>query len=207
MIDIGELQHDALTEIFNIGVGRAAASLSQIVGEEIELTAPNVLFLSPDAVGEALGGTEFEHLCLVAQNFYGPFDARGMLVFPEKNALVIVGRMLDEVVPPEALSEFEQEAMCEVGNIILNACISALSDLFGIEFRGSLPEYQYAHRNALDLLGVAAGSSAVVMIVQVNLTIRQHSVQGHLMFLLSVSSLQTLLDSIDRYLIGQGIGT
>jgi chemotaxis protein CheC len=205
VIDVSEMQRDALAEIFNIGVGRAAASLSQIVEEEIELTAPTIHFLSPDKVGDALGGAEFDHLSLVAQDFQGPFDARGMLVFPETNALVIVGHMLGEVVPPEILSEYEQEAMCEVGNIILNACISALADLFCIEFRGSLPQYQYAERNSLNLLGSAGGENSVVLIVQVNLNIRQQAVQGHLMFLLSVSSLQALLDSIDTFLAGQGI--
>jgi chemotaxis protein CheC len=206
MIEVSELQRDALAEIFNIGVGRAAASLSQIVKEEIELSAPTVLFLSPEEVqATLLRSTEFDQLSLVSQDFRGPFDARAMLVFPETNALVIVGHMLGEMVPPEELSEYEQEAMCEVGNIILNACISALADLFSVEFEGTLPEYQYANRQTLNLLGHIDGQVPVVLVVQINLTIRQQSVQGHLMFLLSVSSLQELLDNIDRFLTGQGI--
>ncbi len=205
MIEATELQRDALAEIFNIGVGRAAASLSQIVKEEIELSAPTVLFLPPEEVQGTLIGTEFNQLSLVSQDFHGPFNARAMLLFPEKNALVIVGHMLGEIVPPEELSEYEQEAMCEVGNIILNACISALADLFGTEFEGSLPEYQYAEKDTLDLLGAIGGGVPVVLVVQINLTIRQQCIQGHLMFLLSVSSLQELLDSIDRFLAGQGL--
>jgi chemotaxis protein CheC len=113
--------------------------------------------------------------------------------------------MLGETVPPEELSEYEQEAMCEVGNIILNACISALADLFCVEFEGTLPEYQYADRHTLDLIGTMDGEVPVVLVVQIDLTIKKQCVQGHLMFLLSVSSLQELMDSIDRFLAGQGI--
>jgi chemotaxis protein CheC len=202
MIDVSEIQRDALGEVFNIGVGRAAASLSLIVNDEIELSAPTVLFLPPNEVQQTLLGTEFSQLSLVAQDFHGPFDAKAMLVFPEKNALVIVGHMLGEQIPPEQLSELEQEAMCEVGNIILNACISALADLFGVEFEGSLPHHQYADTHTLDLFG--EDIDRVILVVQVNLAIRQERVNGHMLFLMSVSSLRELLDCIDRFLSGAG---
>lgn len=205
MIEVSELQRDALAEIINIGVGRAAASLSQIVRDEVELSAPTVLFLEPAEVHQALAGVEFEQLSVVSQDFSGPFDSRAMLVFPEKNALVIVGHMLGEMVPPEQLSEFEQEAMCEFGNIILNACISSLADLFGVEFEGTLPSYRHADREALELLETRVGTTPVVLVVQVDLKIRKQALQGHLIFMMSVTSLKELLASIDRYLAQQGI--
>lgn len=205
MIEVSELQRDALAEIINIGVGRAAASLSQIVRDEVELSAPTVLFLEPDEVDQALDGVECDQLSVVSQDFSGPFDSRAMLVFPEQNALVIVGHMLGEVVPPEQLSEFEQEAMCEFGNIILNACISSLADLFAVEFEGTLPSYQHADRQTLRLLESSVGDRPVVLVVQVDLKISKQALQGHLIFMMSVTSLTELLDSIDRYLARQGI--
>lgn len=205
MIEVGELQRDALGEIFNIGVGRAAASLSQIVRDEIELSAPNIQFIVPSEVELVLKGREFDHLSMVSQEFSGPFDARAMLVFPEQNALRIVGQMLGGVVPPEQLGEFEQEAMCEVGNIILNACISALADLFRVEFEGSLPNYEHAERESLNLFGSLDNDVPVILVVQIDLVIRQQSIRGHLLFLLSVSSLDELLASLNRYLETLGL--
>lgn len=205
LIHVTELQQDALGEVFNIGVGRAAASLSEIIREEIDLTAPTVEFHAPEEINQCLKGSQFEHLSLVVQDFEGPFDARAMLLFPEENSLIIVGKMLGEVVPPKELSEYEQEAMCEVGNIILNACISALADLFEVEFTGSLPEYHHAERETLDLLGAVRENIPVVLIVQIDLVIRHQSIHGHILFLLSVSSLNELIDSIDRYLKQQGL--
>ena len=40
MDTLTELHLDALTEVFNIGAGRAAASLSEIVGDEVKLSVP-----------------------------------------------------------------------------------------------------------------------------------------------------------------------
>ncbi|MGR9682046.1 chemotaxis protein CheC, partial [Escherichia coli] len=37
---LNESERDALTEIFNVGAGRAAQSLSEIVGDEVRLSVP-----------------------------------------------------------------------------------------------------------------------------------------------------------------------
>ena len=42
MDSLSELHIDALAEVFNVGAGRAAASLSEIVGDEVKLSVPSV---------------------------------------------------------------------------------------------------------------------------------------------------------------------
>jgi len=37
-----QLDHDALTELFNIGLHRAAASLSELTGQRIEVELPRL---------------------------------------------------------------------------------------------------------------------------------------------------------------------
>ena len=199
-VELGELQSDALGELFNIGVGRAASALSQIVRQEVELSAPVVVLLSADEARERLLAGQMNKLSAVSQTFTGPFDARAMLLFTEKNALTIVGCMFGENMTPEELSEYEQEAMCEVGNIILNACLSALADEFDAEFDGGLPEYQFADSATLELF-----PEEYVLLMQIDLTISQSQVRGSLMFLLGVDSLLRLLECIDHYLARQGL--
>lgn len=180
MVEISELQRDALAELFNVGVGRAASTLSQIVGQEVELSAPVVNLVQPSQVGRILMGSAFRKLSTVSQDFSGPFDARAMLVFPEANALVIVSHMLDADMSPEELSEFEQEAMCEVGNIILNACVSALADLFEVEFHGDFPVHQFSDTNSIALFG--DDDTQAVLALQVNLSISKEEIEGHLLY-------------------------
>jgi chemotaxis protein CheC len=201
--ELTELQRDALGELFNIGVGRAAHSLSQMVRDEIELSAPVVNLVAPDEVAEVLLGSEFRELSMVTIDFTGPFDARSILLFPERNALAIVSHMLDPDMTPEELYEFEQEAMCEIGNIILNACISALADEFGVQFQGGLPMHHFSDSVSLPL--VDNSESQRVLVLQINLFMRQEHIQGHLLFLLSVSSLQALLKCVDDYLASHGM--
>lgn len=204
MVKINELQLDCLGELFNVGVGQAAASLSLIVNDEVKLSAPSISFVRPSEVGGILRGAEFDKLSLVTQDFSGPFDSKGMLIFPERNALVIVTKMLGDTISPEDLSEYEQETMCEVGNIILNACISSLANSFEGEFTGGLPLHQFSDSKSIVLFddGEADG---MVMVLTMTLTICQESIEGNILFLMSVTSMQALLDCVDGYLRRQGL--
>ncbi len=202
-MDLNELQRDALGEIFNIGVGRAASSLSQIVNDTVLLSAPEVTLVHREDAAKVLLGSEFRQFSTVSQHFSGAFDAEAMLVFPESNALEIVRLMVGPHMSVEELSEFEQEAMCEVGNIILNACMSALADLFHLSLNGTLPVHRFGDTESLTFL--AGGQEQMVLVLQVDMTISQQRVQGHILFLLSVVSMQSLLDCLDIYLREQGL--
>ena len=202
-MDLNELQRDALGEIFNIGVGRAASSLSQIVNDTVLLSAAEVMLVHREDAAKVLLGSEFRQFSTVSQHFSGAFDAEAMLVFPESNALEIVRLMVGPHMSVEELSEFEQEAMCEVGNIILNACMSALADLFHLALNGTLPVHRFGDTESLSFL--SGGDSQMVLVLQVDMTISQQRVQGHILFLLSVASMQSLLDCLDTYLREQGL--
>lgn len=203
MSELTEMQRDALGELFNLGVGRAANSLSLMVRDEVELSAPVVNLVAPAEVAATLMGSEFKELSMVIMDFSGPFDAKAILLFPERNALAIVSHMLDPDMTPEEMSEFEQEAMCEIGNVILNACVSSLADEFAVEFHGGLPEHHYSDTDSLPLFDDSADQ--VVLLLQIQLAMRQERVQGQLLFLLSVSSLNALLECVDGYLARLGL--
>jgi chemotaxis protein CheC len=203
MTPISELQRDALGEIFNLGVGRAAASLSQIVNDEVLLTAPEVRVISPAEVLNELSVNGSTRCSSVSQTFSGPFDANALLIFPENNALKIVGLMMGQYIPPDQLAEYEQETMCEVGNIILNACISALADMFGAEFESTLPVHRFGDYQSINLTD--STDRQVILLIQVDLIISSQKIYGHILYLLSVSSLNSLIASVDRYLKAHGL--
>lgn len=203
MILLSELQNDALGEIFNIGVGRAASSLSQIVNDEVLLTAPAVRVVRREEAAQMLLGTAPCPFSAVSQNFSGPFDAQAMLIFRESNALEIVRLMVGPHMTIEELAEFEQETMCEIGNIILNACMSSLADLLRISFDSTLPVHRFGDAGTLPIL--EGDEEQMVLLLQVDMIIRQQHIQGHILFLLSVASMQSLLTCLDSHLREQGL--
>ena len=191
---------EALTEIFNIGAGRAAASLSSVVASSVKLSVPRIeLYDVADVDIDALGLGQ-ARLGAVLQSYAGPFDAQAMLLFPEANALEIVRDMLGSTMSVEELSELEQETMCEVGNIILNACLSAMADVLGVSFEATLPSYSIESLSTLLKNSIDDPGQPLMLILNIDMIIEKRNTQGFLAFLLSYPSLDMLMAHIDRFL-------
>jgi len=210
MVELSELEHDALVEIFNIGVGQAAAAMSGIVGEEVTMSVPSITFLSRMEAAQLLedahrrsgigsGRDAGERICGVSQHYEGAFQTEAILMFPEDKSLEIVRLMVGESVPLAELSEMEQEAMSEIGNIILNSCVGTLANIFQHELHGSLPVYQVGSSDEiLDATGSRA--ETVVMMLHIDFILEKHQIHGYVAFILDVTALHDLKDQIDRYL-------
>ncbi|MRV76031.1 chemotaxis protein CheC [Duganella sp. FT92W] len=210
MIALTELQHDALVEIFNIGVGQAAASMSGIVNEEVTMSVPSISFLNRAEAAMLLGGKnkhdQLQRICGVSQHYEGAFQTEAILMFPEDKSLEIVRLMVGESVPLSELTEMEQEAMSEIGNIILNSCVGTLANLFQRELQGSLPVY---HVGTSEEILSASGSAAdsVVLMLHIDFILEMHQIHGYVAFILDVSALHDLQEQINLYLdkvMGQG---
>jgi len=199
---LSELQLDALTEIFNIGAGRAASSLSEIVGEEVKLSVPRVQLYQSSEINAEVLSLNSPRVGAVKQSFSGPFDADAMLLFTEERAMEIVHDMMGSQVGIEEMVEFEQEAMCELGNIILNACLSSMADILKLTLDSSLPAYSVGETDTILRQIVSEANQPVMLVLHIDLAIEKRLSQGYLVFLLSSSSLRELLIHIDRFIAG-----
>lgn len=199
---LSDLQQDAICEIFNIGAGRAAASLSEIINEEVKLSVPRVqVFPSSEICSHSLP-LRSPRLGAVRQQFSGPFNAEAILLFTEERALEIVRDMMGSEASVEELAEFEQDAMCELGNIILNACLSAMADVLGLSLESTLPEYSVNTPDAI-LQNIASKiDQPVMMSLHIDLTIEKRQTHGCLVFLLSTASMRDFFVHIDRFISG-----
>jgi len=199
MFKLSDLQHDALVEIFNLGVGQAAAAMSRIVDEEVTMSVPEVTFQSRAQVAQTLGSREGRRICAIAQHFEGAFNTEAFLMFPEEKSLEIVRLMVGQSLSMEELSEMEQEAMSEIGNIILNSCMGSFANASGRELHGSLPLYHVGTGD--DILGVSGKEwDGVVLTLKIDFNIEKHQIHGYVAFLLDMTALQDLQQYIDDYL-------
>jgi len=201
MLNLSELEHDALVEIFNIGVGHAAAAMSDIVNEEVTMSVPSIRFLNRAEAAELLGenSRDSERICGISQHYQGAFEAEAILMFPEDKSLEIVRLMVGESVPLQELTEMEQEAMSEIGNIILNSCVGTLANIFQQELHGSLPVY---HVGTSEEILTSSGSVAdtVVLMLHIDFILETHQIHGYVAFILDISALHDLKEQINRYL-------
>jgi chemotaxis protein CheC len=198
---LNALQHDALVELFNIGVGQAACALSEIVGDEVTMAVPTIRFLER-AAAAALMGSE-TRVCGVRQHYEGGLRTEAIVMFAEDKSLDIVRLMVGDAVPFDELTEMEQEAMGEIGNIVLNSCVGTLANLFERELRGSLPVVQIASSAAI--LGAASAADAkdgnpIVLMLHIDLALEAHRIHGFIAFVLDMQALGDLCTLVDAWL-------
>ena len=129
MINLSESHYDAITEVSNISINRAAAALNELVDEEIKLSVPHVAFIKRSEACRLIDLRSKASACAVTQEFSGPFSGEAFLVFPEDKSLELVRAIIGSDVPLESMGELEQDAMTEVGNIVLNASIGSIANL------------------------------------------------------------------------------
>lgn len=199
MVTLTELQHDALVEIFNIGVGQAAKAMSEIVNDEVVMSVPSISFMSRANAAETLSNKEHRRVCGVSQHYEGAFTTDAILMFPEEKSLDIVRLMVGDAIPLSELTEMEQEAMSEIGNIILNSCVGMLANVFSEELHGSLPRF-HVGTSAEILAASGDNADTVVLMLHIDFIIETHQIHGFVAFVLDLSALNDLQEQVNRYL-------
>ncbi len=211
MLGFSELQRDAITEVLNIAIGRAAAALNQMVDdEEVRLSVPCLDFISRSEAARRLHAeTGGAPTVAVKQCFAGPVAGDILLIFPESRSLELVRLMLRNTAPLEAMTELEREALVEVGNVLLNACLGSIANLFRRPIDSSLPVYLEAGGDAiLNLDGEAdkeGRSLDTVMFVHVEFALAQRDVRGYLACVMDIASAQAFGQHVEDYVL-QAIG-
>ena len=207
MIAINELERDALTEIFNIGVGLAADVLSQMVNEPVRLSVPLVELTNQRNAKNYYLQREQRPLCAIRQTYSGEVSTDAILMFPEENSLELVRMMVGNDLPLAQLTEMEQDAMAEIGNIILNAVISSLSSTLDLTFEGSLPAVSII---AVDDIFQATGApqatdpDGAVLALTIEFSLSARQVSGYLAFLLDIPSSTKLISRLSRFIENGG---
>jgi chemotaxis protein CheC len=126
-LQLTEHERDALTELANMGVGRAAASLSRMVDEPIHLSVPDVALLTREEAACEMEARDPARLIAVRQDFSGSFAGHALLLFPETNSLELVRAVVGPQPTLEEIADLEEEAMAEVGNVILNGYLATIA--------------------------------------------------------------------------------
>lgn len=200
MLHFSELQKDALCEIFNISVSQAAAAMSEIIRATVKLTVPRVEICDVETAVTYLDQGQ-ARICGVAQTFHGSFDGKAILIFPEDKSLELVRLMMGIDVPMDMLTDMEQDALAEVGNIVLNACLASLSDMFSQQFDCELP--QLVEGNSSSLLRGYDQENVLIML-HIKFAVAEHALEGHIIFVVNAQSMKSLEHSVDKFLQGAG---
>ncbi len=199
-MELNDIQKDALIELMNVGFGRAAAALSKLTGYRVVLEVPQVLICPVTEVDSALRGVMRDQIATVHQIFSGPVGGDALLILDEQAATTLKQLLTDEPSLPLNVDGSAREVLTEVGNILLNACLGTIANVLSVHVSFSVPRLTLDTLTALlDSLVVGREGLRYAIVVHAGFRVRDSEIQGYIVIVLSVASLDRLFRAIHKW--------
>jgi chemotaxis protein CheC len=204
-VKLTERQSDALSELINIAFARTGAALSELTGHRVVLNPPEVAVYRTAELRGALAKFVPGDVASIHQVFGGPVAGDALLLLNYEGAVKLTDLLTDGHQPSNHLDESAREVLTEVGNILLNACLGMFGNLLNVHVTFSVPRL---HLETLEELIANTTTDKTEMhyalVVYTAFQIRDSSVKGFLVIVLSVDSLDRLIQEVDVWEAQQG---
>ena len=196
---IEELDHDALTELFNIGLHRAASSLSELTGQRIIVDLPRLWICPIEETHARLIDLLDGDLATVHQIFKGTVTGDAVLVLDYESATRLAALMTDgSVAIGGRLDQSAREVLAEVGNVILGSCLSSFGDMLQVSVSFSVPRMHIESlEGLLRSMRVDSEDLSFALLAATRFRLTEGEVGGYLIIAVGMSSLSLIARALE----------
>lgn len=196
-------RREALQEMINIGFGRSMASLAELLGTYIELSVPDISSIQGEQIFDflfsSLDGPE--DVSLVRQTFRGQFFGEAVLALSGRAGRELVVMLGEDsgFQPSLEMSQLEMEALLEVGNVVIGACLGQFADLLetNLSFNPPVVLMDSIHSNqAREVLSARPGQA---LLIKTQFRVDQRAVTGFLLIFLPLDCLSWVYREVDLF--------
>lgn len=193
------IDEDALTELFNIGLHRAAASLSELTGQRIVVDLPRLWICPIEETHARLRELIEGELATVHQIFMGNMAGDAVLVLEYENASRLAALLTDgELANGGRLDQSAREVLVEVGNVILSSCLSAFGDMLHVSVSFAVPRIHVESlEGLLRSIKVQSDELHFTLLAATRFRLTEGEVGGYLMIAIGVASLELISDALE----------
>jgi chemotaxis protein CheC len=198
-------QNDALSEFINIAFARTGAALSELTGHRVLLNPPEVSIYPTLELGTALAKFVPGEVASIHQVFVGPVEGDALLLLNHDGAVQLADLLTDESTPSKYLDESAREVLTEVGNILLNSCLGMFGNMLHVHVSFSVPRLHLESLDELiDSLLTDKDKLHYALVIYTAFHVRDSAVSGFLVMVLSVASLDRLIQEVEAWEERQG---
>lgn len=194
-MNITPAQLDAITELVNIGLGRAASILNEMATSHVRLTTPRIEALSLKEILMGKGRQLNATLSSVKMSFTGMMAGSAYLAFPPESALRLVSLLTGEDRESPDLDSLKLETLNEVGNIVLNGVLGSIANALDGMMNYTIPSYQ---EDTLERMFVEnVGEDDTVVLAVAEFSVEDRNIRGDTLLILEPKSFAALLTSLE----------
>lgn len=195
-------QKDILTELINIGVGRASGMLNEMLQSHVDLQVPYIRVVPPRAIYQELTNLnpDTDFISSVQLRFQGSFTGTASLVFPPDSAGKLVDILTGEAFGTEDLDEIRVGTLTEVGNIVINGVMGSIANILRERLNYSVPTYLEGTVDGL-LHTNNYTDDTTILIAYTRFHVQEHKIEGNIILFFELGSFDTLLTAVNAALL------
>lgn len=192
-------QYDTLSELVNVGIGRAAGMLNIMLDQYVRLMVPHVNVFELADFQQEMRALGQDHVSAVRLSFRGPFSGTTSLVFPPDSAVKLVDVISGEVRLNSDMDSVRIGTLSEIGNIVINGVMGSVANMLAQPLDYTVPTYI---ENSMDILlnthQATQTMDPTVILAQARFEVESLQVHGSVLIWFELGSFDALLAAIDR---------
>ena len=196
-VDISILGKDGIQELITIGIGKAAGMLNRMTNAHVHITVPDVEIIKTDT-GNPIYPNLLDNVSLVTMEYSGDICGLINLIIPYASAVNLVDLLSGERVSTVEMDAARIETLMETGNILISTTMSALCTVLTSYPDYRLPLYRDGRKNVI-LIDLYQPAYEVTVLVRIRFEVHGRIIEGDIIFLLTIDSINNLISRIIEY--------
>lgn len=200
---MNKIRKDILKELFNIGVGKSASILSEIIDKKILLDVPDIEILdlkaNKDQLNKHFNDIMDGTIMVSSISFEEKSAGKASLIFPADKMRNFINLCLHEDSDDEYndlnFTDIDFDVIKEVGNIVLNAIIGEIGNYVDIKFNYMLPDIKVFNNMDIEQFIENEGYTYILMLY-VTFNIESSKIEGAIVINLTLKFLDQILEKI-----------
>ncbi|WP_371193674.1 response regulator [Glaciecola sp. SC05] len=174
---------DAFREIANVAMGRAGENLAKLLNTFVELPIPNISIVHANELSMMLTNIDNEQqVSAVSKGFVSPsIKGEALIIFNDADVTAIQ-KVLGADKYQQELAEIE--AVMDVSNIIIGACLNALSDQLQVIFTHNTPILLGVHCDINDIVDNNISRWEKVLVIEIAYSVSSGNINFELLLVI-----------------------
>lgn len=185
---------DALREVSNVAMGRAAALLAKVLGVFVQLPVPQVnIFEVSELHMTLLDAQRGERFSAICQGFIGEAIAGEALLLFHDSEVNDMARLLGWQPKNEAETS---EMLLDLASILIGACLAGVAEQLDLRFSQGHPQLLGQHASLDQIIQVNRQSWRKTLAVEISYSLEGHAIHFDLLLLFTEDSIKRLTAKI-----------
>ncbi len=185
---------DALREVSNVAMGRAAALLAKVLGVFVQLPVPQVnIFEVSELHMTLLDAQRGERFSAICQGFIGEAIAGEALLLFHDSEVDDMARLLGWQPENEAQTS---EMLLDLASILTGACLAGIAEQLDLRFSQGHPQLLGQHASLDQLIQNTRQRWRKTLAVEISYSLEGHAIHFDLLLLFTEDSIKRLTGKI-----------